>query len=225
MEVKPLVCPRCGADLSPSNERNAYHCMQCGLNVVLDFTSTEGMSEDERAVRLERDVARAQRDKARFERDTERARRDRAQAERDKAAAPYEAEVQKKRLENEKERDRNALKAMIVSFGVLVLILLFTQLQTSIPEIQASFSGKIKVPAAASDLESIAYADAEQRFRDAGFTNIECLELNDIDFLKSFYTDEGSVDYITVNGEDNFGSSSYYPPDATIRIYYHSQSD
>lgn len=218
MKVKPLICPRCGADLSPAGERNAYRCSHCGLNVALDFTSVEGMSKEERAAVLERDRARAERDKARFERDRER-------AERDKVRAPIEAEMQERQLEREREKERNDSKVGFVAFGLLVLIMLFCFFMANASGIGAFFTGDIVVPASSGDLKGISYSDAEQRFADAGFTNIECLDLNDLDLVSGFFNGDGSVDHITINGEDDFGSSSYYPPDATIRIYYHSHPD
>ncbi len=218
MKVRPLICPRCGADLSPAGERNAYKCPRCGLNVALDFSSVEGMSEEERAAVLERDRARAERDRARFERDRER-------AERDKVRAPIEAEMQVRRLEREREKERNDNIIGFAALGLLVVLMLFCLLMANAPSIGALFTGDIAVPASSGDLEGILYSDVEQRFADAGFTNIECIDLNDLDLVGGFFNSDGSVDHITINGEDDFSSSSHYPSDATIRIYYHSHPD
>lgn len=218
MKVKPLICPRCGADLSPAGERNAYRCSRCGLNVVLDFTSVEGMSEEERAAVLERDRARAERDRARFERDRER-------AERDKVRAPIEAEMQERQLEREREKERNNNKVGFAILGLFVALMLFCLLMANVSDIGAFFTGDIVVPASSGDLTGISYSDAEQRFTDAGFTNIECIDLNDLDLVSGFFNSDGSVDHITINGEENFSSSSHYPSDAMVRIYYHSHPD
>lgn len=84
---------------------------------------------------------------------------------------------------------------------------------------------KSPVPASSGDLTGISYSDAEQRFSDAGFTSIECIDLNDLDLVSGLFNSDGSVDHITINGEEDFSSSSHYPSDATIRIYYHSHPD
>lgn len=218
MKVKPLICPRCGADLLPAGERNAYGCSCCGLNVALDFSSIEGMSEEERAAVLERDRARAERDRARFERDRER-------AERDKVRAPIEAEMQERQLEREREKERNDNRAGFAALGLLVAIILLCLLMANASSIGAFFTGDIAVPASSGDLAGISYSDVEQRFADAGFTNIECIDLNDLDLVSGFFNSDGSVDHVTINGEEDFSSSSHYPSDATIRIYYHSYPD
>lgn len=236
MKVKPLICPRCGADLSPAGERNAYRCPRCGLNVALDFTSVEGMSEEERAAVLERDRARAERDRARFERDRERAERDKVRApfeaemrkqemERDKVRASIEAEMQERQLEREREKERNDNRVGFAALGLLVAIFLLCLLMANASSIGALFTGDIAVPASSGDLAGISYSDAEQRFTDAGFTNIECIGLNDLDLVSGFFNSDGSVDHITINGEEDFSSSSHYPSDAIIRIYYHSHPD
>lgn len=236
MKVRPLICPRCGADLSPARERNAYRCSRCGLNVALDFTSVEGVSKEERAAILERDRVRAERDRARFERDRERAERDKVRApfeaemrkqemERDKVRASIEAEIQEKQLEREREKERNDNRLRVAVLGLPVALMLLCLFMANASSIGSFFTGDIAVPASSSDLTGISYSDVEQRFADAGFTNIECKALNDLDLVSGFFNGDGSVDHVTINGEEDFSSSSHYPSDATIRIYYHSHPD
>lgn len=236
MKVKPLLCPRCGADLAPTGERGAYKCSRCGLNVALDFSSVDGLSETERAALLERDKARAERDKARFERDRERAERDKVRAplvaemqkrqmEHDKARVSIEAEMQEKQLEREREKERSENRAGLVILGVFAALMFFSLLMANASRIEAFFTGNITVPASSADLHGLIYSDAEQRFRDAGFTNIECVDLNDLDFVSGIFNKDGSVDHITINGEEDFDSTAHYPSDATIRVYFHSHPD
>lgn len=176
------------------------------------------MTAAERMAIFERDRARAERDKARFERDRER-------AERDKVKAPIEAKMQEKQLEREREKERSNNKIGLTAIGLLVALSFICLLALNAPNIGASFAGNIAVPASSEDLAGISYLDAEQRFTDAGFTNIECIGLNDLNLVSELFNGTGSVDHITINGEVSFDSSSLYPPDATIRIYYHSHPD
>lgn len=74
-------------------------------------------------------------------------------------------------------------------------------------------------------MAGLAYADAEQRFRDAGFTEIECIDMNDLDLVGGFFTVDGSADHVTINGVEDYSSSGYFPPDSAIKIYYHSHPD
>lgn len=217
MKVRPLTCPRCGQDLIPV-EGSLYRCSSCGLNAALDFTSVEGENEAERAAILERDKARAERDKARFERDKERAERDRIQAS-------CAAEMHERQLEYEKDKDRKASVVALACMGILVLIVLFCAVMASAPKIGAYFSGDIAVPASSDELRGISRFDAEQRFKDAGFTNVECVGMHDLNFMTGIFIDGDSVESVVINGVDSFDSSAYYPADAAVRITYHSYPD
>ena len=229
MKVKPLTCPRCGADLVPNERKLSYRCPVCGLSVALDFTDTDGLSEEERSARIARDVARAERDKARFERDKERAERDRARAPYDaqilKTQVEFERESREREITYEKEKQRYNDLVGFAAIGILLLLCLSALLLSNCSKIKSAFTGDIPVPASSGDIKGIAYTDAVQRFEDAGFYDIECIDLNDISFVSGFFTDENSVDHVTINGEEDFSTSSYYPPDAKIRIYYHSRPD
>lgn len=96
MEIKPLACPRCGADFRQEGRGRTYRCVNCGLSAAIDF-SNANESEELRSERFARDRARAERDKARFERDRER-------AESAKARAPYEVEIERMRIDAEREK-------------------------------------------------------------------------------------------------------------------------
>ena len=93
------------------------------------------------------------------------------------------------------------------------------------PKIGAYFSGDIAVPASSDDLRGISRFDAEQRFKDAGFTNVECVGMRDLNFMTGIFIDGDSVESVAINGVDSFDSSVYYPADAAVRITYHSYPD
>ena len=133
--------------------------------------------------------------------------------------------MQERQLEREREKERNDNRAGFAALGLLVAIILLCLLMANASSIGAIFTGDIAVPASSGDLTGISYSDVEQRFADAGFTNIECIDLNDLDLVSGFFNSDGSVDHVTINGEEDFSSSSHYPSDATIRIYYHSHPD
>ena len=43
--------------------------------------------------------------------------------------------------------------------------------------------------------------------------------------MSGIFTADNSVDHVTVYGEEDFDSSSHYPSDAMVRIYYHSHPE
>lgn len=58
-------------------------------------------------------------------------------------------------------------------------------------------------------------------FESAGFTNIELVELDDVIF--GIIAHDGEVESVTINGDDDFYQSSWFPSDALIKITYHSK--
>lgn len=228
MEIKPLACPRCGADLRQEGHGRTYRCVNCGLSAAIDFSNTNE-SEELRSERFARDRAKAERDKARFERDRER-------AESAKARAPYEAEMQERqlrhdaeieqmRIDAEREKRRNASKVGFASICLLLAMLVVISAFCAAPYVGAFFTGDVKVPGPSDDLKGKEYSEVVSRFEDAGFANIETIGLGDIDFVKGLYTSENSVDHVTVNGEADFEESAHFPKDAAVKIYYHSRPD
>lgn len=85
-----------------------------------------------------------------------------------------------------------------------------------------SFEDKAKVPSSIDDYEAKSYTTIEAILRSAGFTNINCIPLNDLSFgvLKK----PGSVESITINGKEVESGGKKFPKDAAIVISYHSLS-
>lgn len=78
------------------------------------------------------------------------------------------------------------------------------------------------------DYTEMDYRSVEEKFSDAGFTNITCVPMRDLSvgFFGRVPKSNEKVSEIIVNGEDidDFDGKKFRP-DANIRIYYHSLDD
>ena len=81
---------------------------------------------------------------------------------------------------------------------------------------------EIKMDVPASDYNYKNYKEAEDSLKTLGFTNIEFNVLYDIVFG---VTTEGSVDSISINGNNDFNRGDIFPKDASVIITYHMKED
>lgn len=82
------------------------------------------------------------------------------------------------------------------------------------------FGDKVKVPSVVSDYEKKSYVAIEAMFRGAGFTNINCIPLNDLTF--GLLKKPNMVESITINGKEITSGGKKFAPDAKVVISYHS---
>ncbi len=78
------------------------------------------------------------------------------------------------------------------------------------------------IPISASDCMFENYKDIEKEFKKAGFTNIKTKILYDIYWG---WTEEGEVDSVSINGNDDFVRGDIYDKDSKIVITYHMKED
>ena len=64
------------------------------------------------------------------------------------------------------------------------------------------------------------YNEVLDLFEEAGFVNIKIEAKYDI--ITGWFTDDGEVEKVTVNGNKKFFESDQYRPDAEIVITYHT---
>lgn len=67
--------------------------------------------------------------------------------------------------------------------------------------------GKIRVPKSASECKGKDYLDVKALFESAGFTNVNVRAIEDL--VTGWITKDGSVERVSINGDDDFGSSSF----------------
>ncbi len=116
--------------------------------------------------------------------------------------------------EREKKRDiKIGLLGLWIPLGIIVVILLGLGINKGI----ASLRGHIS----AGDVDDYIgqnYKAVVEQFEEMGFKNIVTVDLKDSGI--TFWKDE-TVKSISINGDSDFGSLSYFDPDEKVIITYH----
>ncbi len=86
----------------------------------------------------------------------------------------------------------------------------------------ASHENEAKPPKSSSSLEGENYQDAVTLFENAGFTNITTEEIDDLIF--GWLKNDGDVESVSVGGDTDYSTSTWYPNDTPVRISYHTFS-
>lgn len=82
-------------------------------------------------------------------------------------------------------------------------------------------NGMIEIPFSSSELEDgMQYTDAEEQFKNAGFTNIKLEKIEDL--VTGWLTDDGEIEEISVNGDTEFSEGDEVEPDSNVVIRYHT---
>lgn len=224
-----MTCPHCGADLIPGSGGGSFYCPKCASHFVRRVPSEQESEVEDATFLYDQDTMHAMRDKAKHDRDAKRAerdaarfRRDEKRAERDMAYAPVNAKIKEAELNAELERNRRVYKLILILLFVPLLLIVLMNLSSALHDSLAPLFGEGAVPVSSDEAVGLAYSDLRHRFEDAGFTNISCQELEDLNLGMAFFYDEGMVDHVTVNGDSEFESGAYYSLDVPIRIHCHS---
>lgn len=112
--------------------------------------------------------------------------------------------------------DTNASYKIYCYSEKIVVDTIFVENKGAVGENQAM------VPTSASDCMFENYKDIEKDFKKAGFTNIKTKILYDIYWG---WTEEGEVDSVTINGDDDFIRGDIYDKDSKIVITYHMKEE
>ena len=79
---------------------------------------------------------------------------------------------------------------------------------------------EISISLTQDDFKDEDYLEVKRQLENCGFTNIKTEAINDL--IIGFWTSEGAVEKVTVNGEIGFTGNSTYLADAEIVIFYHA---
>lgn len=85
-------------------------------------------------------------------------------------------------------------------------------------EIAAAHPGQVRVRSSAGDLRGAGYVRVMNQLRENGFENFETVEQKMS--KKKFFSFDGQVARISINGQSEFKSGEWFPKDALIRIVY-----
>lgn len=88
---------------------------------------------------------------------------------------------------------------------------------------EQSHKGKIEITSTITYYTDTRFYDMEMYLKDAGFTNIEGIPLNDL--TKKLINKDGMIESISINGSKDFRKGDWFAPETSIKITYHSVSD
>ncbi len=218
-----VKCPECGASLNIEEGRSQVFCSYCGTKIIIN-------NENEFIYRTI--------DEAEIKK-----------AETDRILKLREIELNEKKHENDEKIKSKRTKGFLIfliiglfmmffgsfmgessgnpnsSFYVVGLVGMMMAIIAGCGLIPASDThddsdGKIRVPGSVIDYKKKNYKAVESILRSAGFLNIECIPLHDL--TTGFLKKEGTVESITINGNNYFSFKERFSNDAAIVISYHS---
>ena len=70
------------------------------------------------------------------------------------------------------------------------------------------------------DLKDANYQDVVAKFENAGFTNVQTEVIDDL--VLGWFTKDGEVEEVSVDGYTTFSTNSRYPADTEIVVSYHT---
>ncbi len=215
-----LVCEDCHGTMEIDRKSNIIYCPYCGSKKLI-IESDEVKKQAIRSVarqNIERDkmAGKLIEEKIRLENEKE-AKKLQLEAEREAK------EVKKLELEAEKETTRREIKKERLDYLIPILIILLLYLLLKIDnwkEASENHYNEAKLEISAENCRGQDYEDIVTLLKTSGFTNIEATGLKDL--IVGLFNKEGKVEKISVNGDTDFYSDTWFPKDAMIKITYHS---
>lgn len=190
-----LRCKECDGFLEVDEDRVVTFCPYCGSKELIEE------SDDVKKERI----------------------RSKAHTEIELGKQETERQINRDNLDADLKKDKQSNKFILTI--ILVFFALFmiwgATIFLSDPSVVAGLRGNIVVGRSANSYKGDDYQVVATELTDKGFTEIETIPEGDMGKL-SLFTKENAVDSISINGDSSFKKDSAFPPDATIRIYYHS---
>lgn len=126
-----------------------------------------------------------------------------------------------------KEQKREAQKkrfwiAFGIIFGLLGLLAIPTAIVIGVNNYNKKQEalGKVQIGYSSDEFEDMNYEYAVEILETKGFSNIETIDLNDL--VTGWLEADGEIEKITINGDEEFSSDSYFDKDSKIVITYHT---
>lgn len=119
------------------------------------------------------------------------------------------------------KKKEKLIKLGIIAGAVLFVFILFSVIfgGESLPAMDTD-NNQVKVPVTVNELESENYEEVIQKFKDAGFTNINTRKIEDL--ITGWLTKDSSVEKVTIDGREEFSKGEAFPKDVPIEISYHT---
>ena len=92
-----------------------------------------------------------------------------------------------------------------------------------VKEIKDTIKGNVRTPLKSKKCKGENYQNIEDKFEEAGFTNIKLKK--DADLKVGILNKDGEVESVTINGDKKFDEGDAYPSNAEVIITYHTYKD
>lgn len=220
-----VKCPECGASLPIEEGRTQVFCSYCGTRVLVT-------NENEHIYRHidEAGIKQAETDRLVKLKQMEIAEKKTAAAERTKTlkvkislilAAVGIIMMVAGNMLGHSSGDSDSGYYMMSTVGFFPLMgAVYIWLLSKDKDDDDDFGDKVKVPSGISGYEKKSYVAIEAMFRGAGFTNVNCIPLNDLTF--GLLKKPNVVESITIDGKEITSGGKKFAPDAKVVISYHS---
>ena len=191
-------CPKCGAVMDANIAEGYFECGYCGYKVPLEE------SDSVRKYRIDASAySKVEIDKHKTIKEIENARKN--------------AEIEKESQATNRTFIRSVLIGLVIIAALAVGLFFFLKNTISTNLIH---KGDARITSQIIQDTDRSYKELEGDFSSAGFENVSCVALNDLN--EKLYKKDGIVSKITVNGSTAFQLNEWYEPDTEVIISYHS---
>ena len=195
-----MVCPNCKGKMVIDRDNGCLRCLHCDTEIPLDESDDVVIERIRNNAKLRSEINRNETNKT----------------------------IQKMQGKVEIEKSKHKVtRLFIMAFIIVVLIGAYAgwRIVHRIDNYQEEMShrDKIQITSTVSDFEGKRFSDMEMYLKDAGYTNIEGIPLNDL--TKNLLSKDGMIASISINGTTDFGEGDWFEPETPIKITYHSVSD
>ena len=207
MKVYKVICPSCKAELNIEKSKEYVKCEYCGSKVFLE--------DGTKKVEVTKNINKSTKDETKIK------------------EIESKERIKLKQMELEEERKMKIAKIVIISIiGISVLffsIKLISKAYESINDwyeerqLNKERESQSQIPVSAEEAKEIHYTELVERLKNAGFTNIKTMPIEDLVF--GVLTKDGEVENITINGNSSFYKGEWFEKNSKILITYHTFKD
>ena len=190
MKIKSVKCPNCKKSIKINSNSSDIICEYCDTHIYVD----DDASKVERLFNV-------------FTKSMDRSK------EKNEEPIIEVARINLEKIKLEKKYEQNILKWGIILFimmmGVISIMAHYEEEDT-----------RIEIPFTLKEVRKEPFQIIEQQLKDAGFTNINFIKIEDLKF--GLFKSDNDIETLTVNGSEDFIEGERFEPNAKIMIYYHT---
>ncbi|MEY8420022.1 hypothetical protein AALA83_12200 [Oscillospiraceae bacterium 44-5] len=199
MKLIKLTCNNCNAPLEVDIDNLQAYCPYCGQKLLFDLEQMERvLAEKEQTKRAKERTKRAQEATKRVQ---------------------IEYEYEDKKHRREKAADRNFGIGLALFWCLLMGFLFFMDYNE---KQEHQNNNEVQVSVSSKDLKEETVENAKEILKNCGFQYVNTTNKGDLVF--GFFSKEGEIDSISINGNKKFSKGDWFPSDSVVVITYHGFS-